>query len=166
MMTGLVSRRETEFTGRKMLIVIISFFAVIIGVNLSLAYFATASWPGLVVANGYIASQNFSRDARIAREQQALGWKTGIDAKHDRLQIVVHDRQGTALHQLRVLATLRRPATADRDFTVELQERGSGVYETPVDLAPGLWDVDVTVYGENEQAVRSVHRVYVRNDKP
>ncbi|HLA02420.1 MAG TPA: FixH family protein, partial [Aestuariivirga sp.] len=43
------------FTGWHMAAITISFFAVIIAVNLTLAVFASSSWSGLVVANSYVA---------------------------------------------------------------------------------------------------------------
>ena len=42
------------FTGWHMAVITISFFAVIIAVNLTLAVFASTSWTGLVVANSYV----------------------------------------------------------------------------------------------------------------
>ena len=66
------------FTGWHMAAITSSFFAVIIAVNLTLAFFASTSWTGLVVANSYVASQNFNRDAEIARQQRALGWQVNL----------------------------------------------------------------------------------------
>ena len=75
------------FTGRHMAIIIISFFAVIIAVNLTMAYFARSSWTGLVVKNSYVASQSFNRDAEIARQQQALGWQMTLNVKREAVSL-------------------------------------------------------------------------------
>ncbi|MDZ4134978.1 MAG: FixH family protein, partial [Paracoccaceae bacterium] len=42
-----------ELTGRKVLVITVSAFAVIIGVNLLLAYKAVSTFPGLEVKNSY-----------------------------------------------------------------------------------------------------------------
>ncbi|TIS18850.1 MAG: cytochrome oxidase, partial [Mesorhizobium sp.] len=54
------TQKPREFTGRHMLISILAFFAVVIGVNLTMATFAHRSWTGLVVENTYVASQQFN----------------------------------------------------------------------------------------------------------
>ena len=60
-----------ELTGRHVLVITVSAFAVIIGVNLTLAYQAVATFPGLEVQNSYVAGQGFN-DRKAA--QEALGW--------------------------------------------------------------------------------------------
>ncbi len=97
------------FTGRHMAAIIISFFAVIIAVNLTMAYFARSSWTGLVVKNSYVASQSFNRDAEIARQQQALGWQMTLSVKRESVQFIVLDRDNQAMTGLRIRAVLQRP---------------------------------------------------------
>ena len=59
-------------TGRKVLVIILAGFAIIIAANLSLAVSAIATNPGLEVRNGYIASQKFERRREL---QDSLAWK-------------------------------------------------------------------------------------------
>ena len=44
-------RRQKEFTGTHMVLLICGFFGTIIAVNLALTWFALGSWTGLVVDN-------------------------------------------------------------------------------------------------------------------
>ena len=60
-----------EITGKHVLAITVSAFAVIIGVNVVMAWKAISTFPGLEVKNSYVASQTFDAD-RAA--QQALGW--------------------------------------------------------------------------------------------
>ena len=53
-------------------------FSIIIAVNLTLAFNAVATFPGLEVGNSYVASQQFE-ERRAA--QQALGWTA--EAEYD-----------------------------------------------------------------------------------
>ena len=62
---------ERKFTGRHAAAIFVGAFGIIITVNLSMAYNAVWTFPGLTVKNSYIASQSF--DARRAA-QEALGW--------------------------------------------------------------------------------------------
>lgn len=60
-----------EITGRHVFLVFAFAFGVIITVNLTLAYNAVRTFPGLEVKNSYVASQSFDLD-RTA--QEGLGW--------------------------------------------------------------------------------------------
>ena len=60
-----------EITGKHVLFFTVSAFAVIIAVNLTMAYKAVSTFPGLEVDNSYVASQGFN--ARKAA-QEAVGW--------------------------------------------------------------------------------------------
>lgn len=62
---------EKPLTGRTVLIITCCAFTVIIGVNLTLAFQAVATFPGLETRNSYVASQTFNADRRA---QMALGW--------------------------------------------------------------------------------------------
>lgn len=60
-----------EITGRQVFGFTVGAFAIIIAVNVYMAYSAVSTFPGVEVPNSYVASQNFeaARDA-----QDALGW--------------------------------------------------------------------------------------------
>ena len=45
-----------ELTGQKVLAITATGFAIIIGVNITMAYSALSTFPGLVVKNSYVAS--------------------------------------------------------------------------------------------------------------
>ena len=53
---------KKELTGRKVFAIMATGFSVIIGVNITMAYSAISTFPGLVVKNSYVASQNFDRE--------------------------------------------------------------------------------------------------------
>ena len=53
-----------ELTGRKVLAITVSAFGVIIAVNVTLAWQAIATFPGLEVDNGYVASQTFDAEKK------------------------------------------------------------------------------------------------------
>jgi nitrogen fixation protein FixH len=155
-------REEFRFTGWHMLAILVSFFAVVIAVNLTMAYFARASWPGLVVPNSYVASQSFDRDLRIARQQHALGWRSMAELARDRLRVTMTDGKGEPLTGLHLTVRLQRPATEAEDLQLVLGEVGDGRYEAAVAIAAGLWTADITAERQRGPAVRFIERLTVR----
>lgn len=67
--------QSRPFTGRRMTAIMFAFFGVIIAVNFTMASLASSSFSGVVVANSYVASQNFNRWLDEARIEGELGWK-------------------------------------------------------------------------------------------
>jgi nitrogen fixation protein FixH len=82
-----------EITGKHVLFFTVSAFAVIIAVNVVMAWKAISTFPGLEVKNSYVASQTFDadRDAQIA-----LGWTMtpDYDAAAKELRLVFADKDG------------------------------------------------------------------------
>jgi nitrogen fixation protein FixH len=149
------------FTGWHMAAITISFFAIIIAVNLTLVFFASTSWTGLVVANSYVASQNFNRDAAEARQQQALGWQMKLAFDRGRARISILDRDNQPLPGLRMHAILQRPTDEAGDQDLKLQDGGAGIYVSQVPISRGVWIADITVEGSDQKLMRFVQRIFV-----
>jgi nitrogen fixation protein FixH len=132
-----------EFTGRKMLAVTLGAFGVVVAVNGVLAWQAVATFPGLEVQNGYVASQTW--DAERAA-QAALGWRLAVDYDpgRGRLRLAFTDRDGRpAARRARGSAPAdgagRRRLRCVRDAgagKVDGQGRGAGTGRDPVPPAP------------------------------
>lgn len=129
-----------EVTGRHVLGITVSAFAVIIGVNLTLAYKAVATFPGLEVGNSYVASQEFNtrRDA-----QEALGWTLTHAYAHGRMRIAFADAAGHPV-EVRDLTVLVGRTTEAKDDVVPDFIWLNGSYEAEVTLKPGTWLLRVT----------------------
>ncbi|NUB44315.1 FixH family protein [Fertoebacter nigrum] len=128
-----------ELTGRHVLVITVSAFAVIIGVNMTLAYQAVATFPGLEVKNSYIASQSFDADRSA---QQGLGWELSSVYSTGALRLTFRDAAGlpAPVQDLRVL--VGRTTVARDDARPEFTS-ADGVFSTPLDLAPGKWMLHV-----------------------
>ncbi|MGF1476014.1 MAG: FixH family protein [Geminicoccaceae bacterium] len=129
-----------RFTGTHMAIVMVLFFGVTIGVNLVLAVLATGSFPGLVVENSYVASQEYNRVLADAEAQRQRGWHSEITVDRDLTSIDLVKANGLAAAGLDVRVELGRPAHEGDDRTLDLTETERGHYEASVDLAAGRWD--------------------------
>ena len=103
---------ERRFTGWHAFGVFGGCFAVIISVNLFLAYSAVSTFPGLEVKNSYIASQGC--DDRRA-DQEALGWTVRAEAKDGLLVLSITDADGRPVQAGTLDAVLGRATHVQDD---------------------------------------------------
>ncbi len=142
-LAGLVLSRS-ELTGRRVLVLVLAFFGVIIGVNITLAQRAIGTFPGLEVKNSYVASQSFDRERRA---QLALGWQLApeYDPAADELRLAFTDREGlpAPIKDLKVLVGRTTEAKDDRTPAFDLR---GGVHVASMELAPGKWMMQVEAH--------------------
>ncbi len=150
-----------EFTGRHMLIVVVSFFAVVIGVNMVLVYYANSSWSGLVVPNTYVASQHFDDDVAAQKAMQAKGWVSTLDAGSGRIAYKLADASGSPVGADEVVLSFQRPVSESEDRVVHLQMGQTGYFEAPSDLGTGQWVVRVEVMSDGEVLYHESRRLIV-----
>lgn len=135
------------FTGRKMLVTVLTFFGVIVAVNGVMAYLAIRDFRGVVVNSSYVASQDFNAyHARFAA-QRARGWQVEAYAADGAPALVVRDASGEPIRGLTIAATALRVTDAHDDVTLTLAETAPGVYATQSALAPGRWDIEIAAEG-------------------
>ena len=94
---------ERPLTGRKVLAMLITFFGVVIGVNVTMAKLAIKTLPGTEVDSAYTASLGYEKEILAARDQSARNWK--VDAHIERLA------GGAALLQVEARDGDGRPVT-------------------------------------------------------
>ena len=127
---------QRELTGRKVLFMTCAAFAVIIGVNLTLAWKAVSTFPGLEVKNSYVASQGFDA-ARAA--QLALGWDVSATLEDGTLTLAFL-QDGAPVRPTITAATLGRATHVADDITPDFTWTGEAFVARP-DLAPGNWNL-------------------------
>lgn len=130
----------TELTGKHVLAITVGAFAVIIAVNLTLAYKAVSTFPGLEVQNSYVASQGFN-DRKAA--QEALGWQLAPAYAAGRVDLAFTDRNGVPV-QVDALEVLIGRTTSTMDDARPVFVAMGDVYSADLDLARGKWMVKVT----------------------
>jgi nitrogen fixation protein FixH len=156
---------EGEFTGRHMLYIMIAFFGVIIAVNLVLVWVAARSWTGLVVENSYVASQNFNEELAAAREQEKLGWKSGLTATIDAAHVRITGGEDRPVTGLSVELKLSRPASLADDQSLSLSETTPGEYSAQAKLGPGVWNAELIALGPSGERFRMMHRIFVKEPR-
>ena len=146
------------FTGRHMLLVTVSFFAVVVAANLTMAISSARTWTGLVVDNSYVASQEFQSVQDTIARQKAAGWtlKTSYDNGVVRFEAL--DSAGAPIALTGVSAFIRRPVGGHDDTSIGLSLK-DGAYEASITLPPGVWDITVTTDPTDLGAIAYEHRV-------
>lgn len=154
-MTGIRSARP--FTGRHMAAILVTFFGVVIAVNVMMARLATSTFGGVVVENSYVASQKFNGWLDEARQERALGWHAAIARQADgALSVVLTDAAGRPIGDATVTATAEHPLGLRDDVALTLTARGAGHYD--VALPEGRWRIKL-VARRGGQTWRSVGEV-------
>lgn len=127
-------------TGRQVFAVTAGAFAIIIGVNIVMAYKAISTFPGLEVQNSYVASQQFetTRDA-----QAALGWTLTQDYRAgEGLILTFTDASGLPVQVEGLEVLVGRPTSSAEDQQPNFLREG-GAYLANVTLSPGKWMLHV-----------------------
>ena len=128
---------ERKLTGKHVFFGFAAAFAVIIGVNLVLAYSAIKTFPGLEVKNSYVASQTFN-ERKAA--QEGLGWEVSAHHKGGLLTLAIIDPKGLPVEVADLKATVGRATHVKDDVTPDFRFDGSA-YVAPVDLGDGNWNI-------------------------
>lgn len=130
-----------EFTGRHMWFLIVGFFGVVIAVNIGMAVVSSTSWTGLVVANSYVASQEFE-EKRLAHEAQlAAGWTSRFTYTPGLARLDLVDGAGRPVDLGPVTLKANRPVGGHDDQTVLLEQSADGSYAAAMTLGTGVWEV-------------------------
>lgn len=132
-----VAKTERPLTGWHVLVMFVAFFGVIIAVNVTLAWQAISTFPGLEVQNGYIASQSFDADMAA---QKALNWTMAptYDASANEMRLAFTDAAGLPVTLGSLTALVGRPTETTDDVQLQFQ-LANGVYAAPATLRQGKW---------------------------
>lgn len=138
------------FTGWHMALILISFFAVVVGVNLVMARFASSTFGGVVVENSYVASQQFNGWLKQASAAQTLGWK-GTVARNGEAQATLQlvDKAGQPITAAKVTAVAEHPLGRRPTTALALYETRPGTYAAP--LEAGRWRLRITVDAQGKE---------------
>lgn len=146
------------FTGWHAFILIASFFAVIIAVNVYMAVEAERTWTGVVVEDSYTSGQGFNQKVQLFREQDALGWHEKLTYNAGILRLDVEGASNQPLPMQGLTVALSRPIGDSADQTVALARAADGSYVAPVTLAKGKWNALITATG-------TPHGAYERHEQ-
>ena len=134
-----------EFKGWHMLAITVSAFAVVVAVNVGMAYKAISTFPGLEADKAYMASQTFDADKAA---QLALGWNLSpsYDQATGAIRLVFTDTAGQPVTVSDLTVLVGRPTEARDDRTPTFTQGPDGAYVATEDLRQGKWILRVTAH--------------------
>lgn len=147
-------------TGRTVFAITASAFAVIIGVNLYMAFMAVGTFPGLETKNSYVASQSFDADRKA---QLALGWDVSALIEDGNLRLSILGPDGAPVEPASLVATLGRATEIVDDRTPVFGFDGKSMV-APVDLEPGNWNLRMIATAADGTTFRQ--RIVLHVDRP
>ncbi len=133
-----------EFTGRHMLIIMISFFGIVIAVNIGLAVMASRTFTGLVVENSYVASQTFDKDTAKLAADAAKDVHPEVSFTNGFVHLKFATGSGQAIEVKDPRLTLGHAVSAATDRPLSLAAVGRGEFEAPANLDRGYWEGKLT----------------------
>ena len=148
-----------EITGRQVFGFTVGAFAIIIAVNVYMAYSAVSTFPGVEVPNSYVASQNFeaARDA-----QDALGWTLTQEYRPgEGLRLTFTDAQGAPVQVEGLSVLVGRTTSTAQDLRPSFVQE-AGAYTAPLTLAPGKWMLQVEAASPDGTAFKQRLDLFVK----
>ncbi len=153
---------EHPLTGWHVLVMVALFFAIVIGVNITLAIFATGTFPGLVVKNSYVASQNYNAVLAEARAQSEKVTGAQLTANTGVLEFRLADASGAFWRNLDVTAFAGRPASDRDDRAIAFTQTGEA-YRADAALPAGRWIVEVEARNGDAVVFRHSQKLSIKN---
>lgn len=119
-------------------------FGTIIAVNLTLAFNAVRSFPGLEVKNSYVASQGFQAQRQA---QETLDWQARAGLENGQLTLRF-EHKGRAVAPQIVSAVFGRATSVAADQTPNFTYE-NGAFTAPVAAGPGNWNLRIVALAED-----------------
>ncbi len=138
------------FTGWHMAAILVTFFAVVIAVNVIMARAAIGSFGGTVVDNSYVASQNYNRWIAAGRAQANQRWAAGATMRADgHVQIILS--RGTADGMV-ASGSIVHPLGRAPERPIRFISTTGGALVSDEPLPPGRWQLRLRVTNGGESA--------------
>jgi nitrogen fixation protein FixH len=134
-----------RFTGWHMTTILITFFGIVIAVNLVMARYAVSTFGGTVVDNSYVASQNYNRWLAEADKQAKLGWTQKIALDPARRVVISVAKNGAPLDTVTASGIAIHPVGQAPSITLRFAPSASGSLVSKQSLPAGRWRLHLTL---------------------
>ncbi|WP_407114331.1 FixH family protein [Bradyrhizobium sp. LMG 9283] len=155
-------------TGFKVLLILVAFFGVVIGANVTVVKLAIATLPGTDVESPYAAGLAYEKEIEQARDQAARNWQVEANVRRDldgsaTIQIEALDANKRPVTGLKFEGSLERPTDKRRDLSLAFAEIGIGLYRARVaSVASGQWDLVLEVDASGTRVFQSRNRMILK----
>ncbi|WP_371395701.1 FixH family protein [Fretibacter rubidus] len=148
-------KKEKQLTGKHVLMMVVGFFALIVGVNAVFIVKAVESFSGEDVKQSYRQGLEYNKTLAARAAQADLGWRVAanivlVDSRSHELIIQLEDKDAAPLNDLSFTAKLRNPIDLSKDHEINFRGYGQGRYKAQIDGLSGQWQLQATAMrGEN-----------------
>lgn len=140
-------RTPKQFTGRHMLLILVTGFGIVAAVNFYMASLAVGGFHGIVVENSYVASQKFNSWLEEAEKDRALGWKAEGERGADGHVVI---RTSGVPEGAVLSAALRRPL-GDKQFAqLGFIPLAPGTFRSAEPVEEGRWTMRLTITAQGQ----------------
>lgn len=160
------STASKPLTGRKVLFMLLAFFGIVIGVNVTMMDLAISTLPGTEVDSPYSAGLAYEKEIMAAHDQSARNWQVNAHIQRGgdgsaTLQVEARDAGGRPVTGLKFQGRLERPTDKRADLPpLELGETRTGIYRGSAPaVASGQWDLVLEGDLKGERMFLSRNRV-------
>lgn len=136
---------ERQITGRQVFMGFAAAFGLIIAVNVYMAVSAVKTFPGLEVANSYVASQEFNKRKAA---QEALGWTVKAEHQDGMLRVAITGADGVHVRPKELNVIVGRTTENADDVAPALAFDGAA-FLAPLELTGGKWIIRLTALAED-----------------
>ena len=126
-------KKNFELTGWHFLGMMVSFFGVIVIVNMVFVTRALNAFSGLVVKNSYVASQHYNEKIAQSEKQKKLGWNLDLLVNNQGVDFVLKDKISMPIEKKLVTVQLRMARNEAYDMSLLLKEISPGHYVAKFD---------------------------------
>jgi nitrogen fixation protein FixH len=148
------------------LLCLLSFFALVAGVNALMIRAAVSTFGGIETENAYQAGLAFGEQMAAARAQDALHWrveaKVSPSAGASLIELTVQDEGTQPAAGLQAGGRLAHPTDRRADRALSFEEQAPGTYRARTDAVHGQWALEIELSRAGERLFRSRNRVFVR----
>ena len=121
---------------------VIACMAVVIAVNVGMAWSAIRTFPGAAVNDTFDHSNDYDKVLNAAANEAALGWSLHLSMDGAVPVVRLADRDGHAIEGARVTAIAQRPLGADAATDLAFHADAPGRYAAAAALTQrGQWDL-------------------------
>ena len=143
--------QQSAIYGRKVLWVILGFFATFASVDAMFVYMAAKTHTGVVSTRAYEVGVKYNETIKAADAQSKLQWDGSITLVDNRLEYVLRGEGGVPITDATVTAEITRPTQKGMDFKAALSETAAGLYSSNINFPlDGQWDVRVYVQWQSK----------------
>lgn len=141
----MTTSKPLAFTGWHMTTILVSFFAVVMAVNFTMARMAISTFGGTVVDNSYVASQNYNMWLKAADRQNRLGWHVVARLDAERHVRILVDSKGAALDDIQATGDALHPLGREEDHALTFVSVGNGELRSREALPQGRWNLQLSL---------------------